>query len=66
VYSQDKDIHHLHLPDDSSDVKRVFVYQITSSGNKLIQEVPVNKLKMTLKLKAKTPYLLKPATYHKN
>jgi len=65
VYSQDKDIHHLHLPTDWSDVKKVFVYKITSSGNKLIQEVPVNKLKMTLKLKAKTPYLLKPATYNK-
>jgi len=65
VYSQNHMVHELNLPGYWKDLKSIFVYQVTPSGNKLIKKVPVKNLKVTILLQKATPYLLKPALYLK-
>jgi len=65
VYSQNHSIEQLNLPDAWKDVKNVFLYKVTTLGNKMLKKIPVNNLKIKVKIQKETPYLVKPATYTK-
>jgi hypothetical protein len=63
VYSLNRSLNKIKLPDSWSDVKEISIFHITGEGNKLLKKVRNKNNRISVKIQPHTPYLIKPKKF---